>query len=239
MKTLIIVPTYNEAINIEKLIAKIFSVASDCDVLVIDDNSPDKTYEIVEGLLKADSRVKLIKREKKLGLGSAYVRGFNFALAKEYDFVFEMDADFSHNPKMIPLMLKACKKHDLVVGSRYIQGTSIVNWPLRRLILSYLASLYVRILTGLRVKDPTSGFKCYRADTLRAIDPNSIKSEGYSFQIETCFKVFKKGLSIKEIPIVFVDRVNGISKMSFSIIVEAIFMVWRLKFFSNEKKDSR
>lgn len=233
MDTLIIIPTYNEAKNIEPLIDKIFRIIPKVDILIIDDNSPDKTHDIVKKI--KDERIKLIRRKRKMGLGTAYIKGFDFAIDNGYKYVFEMDADFSHSPKIIPKMLKKAEKYDLVIGSRYIDGLNVVNWPLSRLLLSYFASFYVRLLTGMKIKDPTSGFKCYKISTIKAINHKKIKSEGYSFQIETNYRVFEKGLKIKEIPIIFIDRKDGVSKMNLKIIFEAIFMVWRLKIFRSKK----
>jgi dolichol-phosphate mannosyltransferase len=228
-RILVIIPTFNELENIKKIIPAVLEQDSNIDVLIVDDNSPDKTGDYVEDLSKQNNRVKLIRREKKLGLGTAYIAGFKYALENNYDFVFEMDADFSHDPNEIKNFLEAIKDADLVLGSRYIHGVRVLNWPMRRLLLSYFASVYTRIITGLPVKDATGGFKCFRIDVLKAIDLGRIKSNGYSFQIEMTFKAFKKGFRIKEIPIVFVDRVKGKSKMSKKIVREAVFMVWKLR----------
>lgn len=229
MKVLVIIPTYNELENVKKIIPAVLEQNENIDVLIIDDNSPDKTGDYVEELSRKNQRVKLIRREKKLGLGTAYIAGFKYALQNNYDFVFEMDADFSHDPKEINNFLDAIKDADVVLGSRYINGVRVLNWPMRRLLLSYFASVYTRIITGLPVKDATGGFKCFRIEVLKAIELNRIKSNGYSFQIEMTFKAFKKGFRIKEIPIVFVDRVQGKSKMSKKIVWEAVFMVWKLR----------
>jgi dolichol-phosphate mannosyltransferase len=228
MKILIVIPTYNERENIEKVIAQVFKLGLDTHVLVVDDGSPDGTGDIVEAMLKNDSRVHLIRRPQKSGLGTAYVRGFKFAIEQGYEFVFEMDADFSHDPNDIPRFLKAIPDCDLVLGSRYINGVSVVNWPLSRLILSYFASIYTRTITRLPVKDPTGGFKCFRIEVLKAIDLDRVRSGGYSFQIEMTYKAWKKGFRIKEIPIIFADRTGGSSKMSKKIVREAVFMVWKL-----------
>jgi len=228
MRTLVVIPTYNERENIEKVISLIFGLGLDIDVLVVDDGSPDGTGDIVEAVQENDSRVHLIRREAKMGLGTAYVRGFKFAIANNYDLVFEMDADLSHDPNDIPRFLKEIPDHDLVIGSRYVNGVSVVNWPLTRLILSYCASLYTRTITGIPVKDPTGGFKCFRIEVLKAIDLDQIRSGGYSFQIEMNYKAWKKGFRIKEIPIIFTDRTGGSSKMSKKIVREAIVMVWKL-----------
>lgn len=229
MKTLVIIPTYNELENVKKIIPEVLKQNNGIDVLIVDDNSPDKTGDYVEELSKQNSHVKLIRREKKLGLGTAYIAGFKYALQNNYDYVFEMDADFSHDPNEIKNFLEAIKEADLVLGSRYINGVRVLNWPMRRLLLSYFASVYTRVITGLPVKDATGGFKCFRIEVLKEVDLDRIKSNGYSFQIEMTFKAFKKGFRIKEIPIVFVDRVKGKSKMSKKIVWEAVFMVWKLR----------
>jgi len=229
-KTLIVIPTYNERSNIETLFSRVFAAKKDVDILIVDDNSSDKTYELIREIAAVDKRVHLILRPRKMGLGSAYIRGFKYGLSKGYDYIMEMDADLSHDPADIPKLLEACQDNDLVIGSRYSQGVHIVNWPLKRLFLSYGASFYARVITGMKIKDPTGGFKCFKANTLRAINLDKIGSEGYSFQIEMNYRVWKKGLKIKEVPIVFTDRTLGQSKMSSGIILEAIFMVWRLKF---------
>lgn len=228
-KSLVIIPTFNELENIRRIIPAVLQQNESIDVLIVDDNSPDKTGDYVEQLSKENPRVKLIRREKKLGLGTAYIAGFKYAVVNNYDYVFEMDADFSHEPNEINNFLEAIKDADVVLGSRYINGVRVLNWPMRRLLLSYFASVYTRIITGLPVKDATGGFKCFRIDVLKAIDLDNIKSNGYSFQIEMTFKAYKKGFRIKEIPIVFLDRVKGKSKMSKKIVREAIFMVWKLR----------
>jgi len=229
MKAIVIVPTYNEAENIANLIDKIFSVDSNLNILVIDDNSPDGTAEIVKRISEKDPRVHLIKRPGKLGLGTAYIEGFKYALANGYEAIFEMDADFSHNPEDIPRFLDALEDADLVIGSRYLTGVNVINWPLRRLMLSYFANLYTRIITGMPVRDATGGYKCFRAEALKQIDLDKIKTNGYGFQIEMNFRFWAKGFRVKEIPIVFVDRRNGVSKMNKKIILEAVFLVWKLK----------
>jgi len=229
MKAIVIVPTYNEAENIANLIDKIFSVDSNLHILVIDDNSPDGTAEIVKRISEKDPRVNLIQRPGKLGLGTAYIEGFKYALANGYEAIFEMDADFSHNPEDIPRFLDALEDADLVIGSRYLTGVNVINWPLRRLMLSYFANLYTRIITGMPVRDATGGYKCFRAEALKQIDLDKIKTNGYGFQIEMNFRFWAKGFRVKEIPIVFVDRRNGVSKMNKKIILEAVFLVWKLK----------
>jgi dolichol-phosphate mannosyltransferase len=230
-KTLVIIPTYNEAENIRLVLETVFSLElPDVDVLVIDDNSPDGTADVVKEIATQNPRVYLIEREGKLGLGTAYVRGFKFALEQGYDFIMEMDADLSHDPRMIPLFLSAIKEADLVIGSRYVGSVAnVVNWPLSRLFLSIGASLYTRIITGMPIQDPTGGFKLFRRNVLEALDLDNVRSGGYSFQIEMNFKTWQRGFRIKEIPIVFVDRTVGSSKMSKKIIWEAIWMVWALK----------
>lgn len=229
MKSIVVIPTYNESKNIVRIIHKIFSVHDDIEILVVDDNSPDGTGQLVKDLMKESDRVHIIEREGKMGLGTAYLAGFKYALDKGYDFIMEMDADFSHNPEEIPNFLKYIQDYDVVLGSRYIKGVNVVNWPLKRLLLSYFANLYTRIITGMNVKDATGGFKCFRATSLSKINFEEVKSNGYSFQIEMTYRLWKKGARIKEIPIIFVDRLEGESKMSKKIVYEAIFIVWKLK----------
>lgn len=233
MKVLVIIPTYNESENILNLIPEILNKSNgeDFNVLVIDDNSPDGTAQLVKNL--NNPKVNIIEREKKMGLGTAYVTGFKYAIKNNYDLVFEMDADFSHDPKYLPDFVAKIKEgYDLVVGSRYVNGISVLNWPIGRLILSYLANVYTRMITGLKVMDTTAGFVCYRVAALKQINLDNIKSNGYSFQIEMKFKMHKKGLKICEVPILFVDRRAGHSKMSRKVVYEAYFMVWKLKFRS-------
>ena len=233
MKSLIVIPTYNEAQNIETLIERIlFLGIKNLHVLVVDDNSPDGTARIVERIAQNESNIHLIERPEKAGLGTAYVAGFKYALSHNYDYIFEMDADFSHNPDEIPNFLRAIKDYDLVIGSRYIRGVNVINWPLTRLILSVGANKYNQIITGMPIKDGTGGYKCFRREVLETIDLENIHSSHYSFQIEMNFKAWKKGFRIKEIPIVFTDREAGSSKMSKSIIREAVWMVWKLKILS-------
>lgn len=226
--TLVIIPTYNEVKNISNIINAVNS-ASKVDILIIDDNSPDKTFEIVEKLKSDLSNLFLIKRERKLGLGTAYIKGFKFALEKGYRYIMEMDADFSHDPKEIPRFIEAVKENDLVIGSRYITGVNVINWPLKRLLISYFAGRYVHYITGLPIKDPTGGFKCFRKEVLETIDLDKVQSTGYSFQIEMTHKAWKKGFRILEIPIVFTDRYHGKTKMSKKIIWEAVWIVWKLR----------
>ena len=229
MKSLVIIPTYNERTNIDALIKEVLEQDGSIDILIIDDNSPDGTGELADTISKTNSKVKVIHREKKLGLGSAYVVGFKHAIQSGYDYIFEMDADFSHNPNRLPVFLDSVKDYDLIIGSRYLNGISVVNWPLRRLALSLMASYYVRIILGMPVKDCTSGFKCFTRKVLESIDLNRVKSDGYSFQIEMNYRAFKKGFKLGEIPIIFIDRHSGQSKMSRKIVWEALFVVWRLK----------
>jgi dolichol-phosphate mannosyltransferase len=229
MKTLVIIPTYNESENIEKIVPLVMEKEASIHVLIVDDNSPDGTGRIADEMAKKDGRVSVIHREKKSGLGTAYIAGFRFALEKGYDLIFEMDCDFSHDPKYVPHFLKAVQEADLVLGSRYIDGVNVINWPMSRLLLSYYANAYSRLVTGLPVKDATGGFKCFRREVLEAIDLGRVKSNGYSFQIEMSFRAWKKGFKIKEIPIVFEDRKVGQSKMSKKIVREAVWMVWKLR----------
>ena len=231
-KTIVIIPTYNESENIADIINAINSVAN-VDILIVDDNSPDKTYEIVQNLQKELKNLHLIIREKKEGLGRAYVSGFKFAIDNQYEYIMQMDADFSHDPKHLPEFLSEIKNQDLVIGSRYITGITVVNWSLERILLSYGAGKYVRFITKMPIMDPTGGFKCIRVEKLKALNLDKIKACGYSFQIEITHKLWKRGARIKEIPIVFVDRQHGATKMSKSIIFEAIWMVWKLKFFNS------
>lgn len=230
-KALIIIPTYNESENIAVLIPEILKQDEIIETLIVDDNSPDGTAGIVKDIMTDNPRVHLLEREKKQGLGSAYIAGFKYAIQNKYDYIFEMDADFSHNPDKLPELLNAIKTNDLVIGSRYITGVNVVNWPARRLLLSLMASKYVRIITRMPVKDPTAGFKCFRREVLEAIDLDNVLSDGYSFQIEVNYKVWEKGFRIKEIPIIFVERQSGKSKMSKKIVKEAIFIVWKLRIF--------
>lgn len=229
MKTLVISPTYNEHKNILELIKQVREVGGDPDILIVDDNSPDGTADLVKSLMKKDKRLFIIEREGKLGLGTAYTTGFKWAMEKGYDRVVQIDADLSHNPADIPRLVEASKEADLVIGSRYINGVNVMNWPLRRLILSSFANIYAGAVTGLPVKDATGGFKCFNTKVLKSIDLAKIKSEGYSFQIEMNFITWCKGFRISEIPIVFNDRTVGESKMSKKIIFEAVKMVPILK----------
>lgn len=229
MKTLIIVPTYNERENVVALLERIFTYVPEAHVLIVDDNSPDGTGAIADQSAAEDPRVHVMHRAGKQGLGSAYVAGFRYALDRDYEAVFEMDADFSHNPESLPVFLGELENADLVLGSRYLNGVTVVNWPIKRLILSYSANVYSRVITGMRVKDLTGGFKCFRRRVLESIDWSRVRSDGYAFQIEITFKAWRKGFRIREIPIMFVDRKAGESKMSRRIVYEAAWMVWRLR----------
>ena len=230
MKALVIIPTYNERDNLVELLGRVFAQSlAELEVLIVDDNSPDGTGALADEMSARDPRIHVMHRAGKLGLGSAYVAGFRYALERDYEAVFEMDADFSHNPDSLPVFLSELEHADLVLGSRYLHGVTVVNWPLSRLILSYGANVYSRVVTGMNVKDLTGGFKCFRRRVLEAIDWNRVKSDGYGFQIEINFKAWRKGFRIQEIPILFVDRKAGESKMSRRIVYEAAWMVWRLR----------
>ncbi len=226
---LIVIPTYNEIENLPRLVKTIAETGHDLDILVVDDNSPDGTGAWAEKESEENPRLHVLRRAGKMGLGSAYVAGFQFALEKGYDLVFEMDADFSHNPMYLVDFLEKIKDYDLVLGSRYIQGVNVVNWPMSRLLLSYFANMYARWVTGMPIQDATGGFKCIRTAALRELDLSLIRSDGYSFQIEVSFKLWKKGFRIKEIPIIFMDRTAGVSKMSGKIVKEALFLLIRLR----------
>jgi dolichol-phosphate mannosyltransferase len=232
MKTLVIIPTYNESENIGRIVPQVLEKDTSIHVLIVDDNSPDGTGRIADEMANQDDRILVIHRQSKSGLGTAYITGFKFALENGYDLVFEMDCDFSHDPKYIVGFLEAVKDADLVLGSRYISGVNVINWPMSRLLLSYYANVYSRLVTGLPVRDATGGFKCFRREVLEDIDLDRVKSNGYSFQIEMSFRAWKKGFKIKEIPIVFEDRKVGQSKMSKKIVREAVWMVWRLRLWS-------
>lgn len=230
-KSLVIIPTYNEKDNISLIIPAALAQDPCLEVLIVDDGSPDGTGDIVEKMAAENAKVHLLRRPGKMGLGSAYVAGFRWALERDFERVFEMDADFSHNPEDLPRFLAAAEEADLVLGSRYNEKKlGVVNWDWKRLLLSYFANLYTRIVTGLPVKDATGGFKCFRRSALESLNLSNMKSDGYCFQIETTFKIWKKGLRVKEIPIVFTDRIRGVSKMSGGIISEAFFLVLKLRF---------
>ncbi|MFZ4856270.1 MAG: polyprenol monophosphomannose synthase [Desulfuromonadaceae bacterium] len=229
MKAFVVIPTYNEKENVRSLTDAVLAQHPGIQILFIDDNSPDGTGAIIDDLVAINDRVHVLHRSGKLGLGSAYREGFKAALAMDADYLLEMDADFSHDPATLPLFLSAIQENDLVIGSRYLNGVSVVNWPIRRLILSYCASVYTRLVTGLQVRDCTSGFKCFRRSTIEAIDLSRVTSDGYSFQIEMNYRCMEKGFRISEIPIIFIDRHAGSSKMSGSIVREAVLMVWKLR----------
>jgi dolichol-phosphate mannosyltransferase len=233
METLVIVPTYNERDNIARLVDAVLALPLDLHILVVDDNSPDGTGRFVDEWTRREPRLHVLHRPEKAGLGGAYIAGFTWALANtDARYIFEMDADFSHDPKAIPEFLARIPDYDLVIGSRYARGVTVVNWPLSRLILSVSANIYTRIITGLPLHDATGGFKCFRREVLEALPLEKIRSDGYSFQIEMNFHVWKRGYRIVEIPIVFTDRLVGASKMSRRIVWEAAFMVWKLRFAS-------
>lgn len=229
MKTLIVTPTYNESKNIGSLITSLNRMDPNYHILVIDDNSPDGTAKIVKELQKTHKNLHLAERPKKRGLGTAYCFGFKWALEHDYDYIVQIDADLSHNPEDVPQMVELLKEHDLVIGSRYCDGISVVRWPLRRLILSYFANRYSRIVTGVKVKDLTAGFKAWRRKVLEDIDLDNIRSQGYAFQIEMNFHTERKGYRIHEHPIIFIDRTIGESKMSRAIMFETAWMVWRFR----------
>jgi dolichol-phosphate mannosyltransferase len=232
-RALVIVPTYNERFNIARLIPAVLAQDPSLEVLVVDDASPDGTGEVVDTIAANNPRVHAIHRSGKLGLGTAYIAGFRWALERKYDLVFEMDADFSHNPERLPEFLAMVKEADVVLGSRYQNGhVNVVNWPMSRLFLSYAANIYARGVTGLPIFDATGGFKCFRRNVLESIDLSSVKSNGYAFQIEMSYRAWKRGFALVEIPIIFVDRTEGESKMSKKIVREAIWMVWRLRWWS-------
>ncbi|MDP8238505.1 MAG: polyprenol monophosphomannose synthase [Candidatus Hatepunaea meridiana] len=228
VKSLVIIPTYNERENAPEVVRLVLDLSEDIEVLVVDDNSPDGTGDLVEKLAKQQPRLHVIHRAGKLGLGTAYIEGFKYALANNYEYIFEMDADFSHDPNEIPNFLKAIKEADLVIGSRYIVGVNVVNWPLSRLLLSICASIYTRLITRIPVKDTTGGYKCFRRQVLETINLDDIQSGGYAFQVEMNWKTWMAGFRIKEIPIIFADRTIGQSKMSKAIVREAVLIVWKL-----------
>ena len=226
MKGLVIIPTYNERRTVEELIRDVLQLG--LDVLIVDDNSPDGTGERVKALAFEESRIHLIQRPRKMGLGSAYREGFRFALSGSYETVFEMDGDGSHRPTYLPRLSEALKDADVVIGSRYVKGVSVIDWPIGRLVLSYLANLFCRLVTGLPLHDTTAGFKGFHRRCLEALDLDRVRSEGYSFQIEVNFLLYRKGFRFKEVPIIFEDRDIGVSKMSRRIILEAVGLVLRL-----------
>ena len=229
MTTLVISPTYNECKNVQSLIELILGKHPEFHLLIVDDSSPDGTANKVKELQADYSNLHLEVRPAKDGLGTAYIYGFKWAIEREYDRIVQMDADLSHDPNDVPHLVNLLDEHDLIVGSRYVEGVSVVNWPIRRLMLSYGANLYSRVITGMPIKDSTGGFKAWRREVLEELDLNAVRSQGYSFQIEMNFRTWCKGFRIKEVPIIFVDRTIGESKMSKNIVYEAIFMVWRLR----------
>ena len=239
-RKVVIIPTYNEKENIEKIIRKVFSLDGEYHILVIEDGSPDGTGTIVKGLMaEFPERLFIIERTGKLGLGTAYITGFKWSVDHRYDYIFEMDADFSHNPEDLPLLYEACAMDgaDLSIGSRYCNGISVINWPIGRVIMSYFASVYVRTILGMKVYDTTAGFKCYRRKVLETIDLDKVRMKGYGFQIEMKYTTYKLGFKIKEVPIIFVDRKEGTSKMSSGIFGEAFWGVIKLKFRKIRPKD--
>ena len=231
-RVLVVVPTYNERVNLPVIVPAILQQDPRIDVLVVDDNSPDGTGALADTLAAGSARVHVLHRTAKQGLGKAYLAGFTWALERHYDFVIEMDADFSHDPKFLPELLRAAGNADLVIGSRYKSGVNVINWPMSRLLLSIGANQYARWITGLPLSDSTGGFKCFRRAVLEAIDFSRVRSNGYAFQIEMSYRAWRKGFRLVEIPIVFTDRIEGQSKMSKSIVREAIWMVWRLRFWA-------
>jgi len=230
-KKIVIIPTYNEKENAEKIANAVLDLKEGFDILFVDDGSPDGTGEIIKNMQKKHSEIHLIEREGKLGLGTAYITGFRYCLEKGYDFICEMDADFSHNPKDLPRLVQACENdiYDIAIGSRYVRGGGVKNWGMDRKVLSYGASLYVRAITFMNIKDPTAGFVCYKREVLETIDLDKIKFIGYAFQIEMKFSAWTLGFGLKEVPIVFTDRVEGVSKMSSNIIGEAVWGVLKMK----------
>jgi dolichol-phosphate mannosyltransferase len=228
-RALVVVPTYNEAVNLPSIVPQILAQDPRLDVLIVDDNSPDGTGELADQMAAADGRVHVLHRPGKGGLGKAYLAGFRWALERDYELVFEMDADFSHDPKFLADFLRAAEEADLVIGSRYKTGVNVINWPISRLLLSLGANQYARWITGMDIMDSTGGFKCFHRRVLETIDFARVRSNGYSFQIEMSFRAWKKGFRLMEIPIVFTDRVEGQSKMNKRIMREAIWMVWWLR----------
>jgi dolichol-phosphate mannosyltransferase len=238
-KALVIIPTYDEKNNVRPIAQAVFRIQPDISILFVDDNSPDGTGKIIDEMCTDDKRVNVVHKQGKAGLGRAYITGFKWAIEHGYELIFEMDADFSHDPAEIPHFLKTAENADLVLGSRYMHGIRITNWPLSRLMLSKGAATYVRLITGMPVTDPTGGYKCYRREVLTAIDLDSIVSNGYSFQIEMTHSAWTKGFRIAEIPITFVDRRAGYSKMSANIVREALWQVWKLSFRNGFRRSPR
>ena len=228
-RALIIFPTFNERENIEKIVHAVLPLDPRIHVLIVDDNSPDGTGEVADRLAEALPNVNVMHRVSKEGLGKAYIAGFKWAIEQKFDYIFEMDADFSHGPEYLKDFLREIRQHDLVIGSRYISGVNVINWPMARLLLSYYANVYTRFVTGIPIRDATGGFKCFRREVLETIDLDAVQASGYMFQIEMNMRTWKKGFRIKEIPIIFTDRVAGQSKMSKKIMREAMWMVWALR----------
>jgi dolichol-phosphate mannosyltransferase len=236
---LVIVPTYNERENLPALVERLLALPLNVDLLIVDDNSPDGTGKLADELSAKYAAVQVLHRPAKSGLGRAYIAGFKWALERGYEFMFEMDGDFSHDPSDIPVFHAAAKNADLVLGSRYSNGIRVINWPLKRLMLSLAAAKYVQIITGMPFTDPTGGFKCFRRLTLQSLDLESVRSNGYSFQIEMTHKAWRRGMTIVEVPIIFTDRFHGSSKMSRRIVREALGMVWRLLFQNKLRRTAR
>ena len=230
MKGLIIIPTYNEKENIREITKAVLELPYDFNILVVDDNSPDGTGDIADKLSAEDARIHVLHRPIKQGLGPAYIAGFRWGLEREYDLFFEMDADFSHKPRYLHDFMREIQHADLVLGSRYISGVNVIDWPLSRLLISYFANIYSKIVTGMPVRDATTGFKCFRREVLESIDLSKVKSRGYAFQIEMSMRAYARGFRIKEMPIIFYNRIKGTSKMYFWIAKEAVWMVWKLRF---------
>jgi dolichol-phosphate mannosyltransferase len=232
MKPLVIIPTYEERENLPLIVPAVLAQDETLSVLIVDDNSPDGTGQLADEMATDNRRIHVLHRAEKDGLGKAYLAGFRWALERDYDRVLEMDADYSHDPKYLPSLLQASENADLVLGSRYVSGVNVINWPILRLVLSYGANVYARVLTGLRIRDLTGGFKCFRREVLEAIDLDAVRSNGYSFQIEMTFRAHCKGFSVREVPIIFTDREHGQSKMSKRIVREAIWMVPKLRWWA-------
>ena len=238
-KALVVVPTYNERVNLPRLVERLLALPRPVDVLVVDDNSPDGTGKLADELAAKESTVHVLHREKKQGLGRAYIAGFKWALQHGFEFVFEMDADFSHDPDDIPKLREAAQQADCALGSRYLNGIRIINWPLNRLMLSKGAATYVRIVTGMPFTDPTGGYKCFRRRALQAINLDDVQSNGYSFQVEMTHRLWREGYKVVEVPIIFTERREGASKMSGHIVREAFFMIWKLWFQNGFRRSPR